>query len=196
LVKSHLIDGFESYTEYSPNRIYQTWIDGIGFTDPDPGLPGNGSRAIVGYDAAPHTENYVVYSGNQAMPFRFLNTESPYFAETTRTFDTPEDWSSSGYQSLCLSFYGPQTNASLSSESLYVRFNDNQGRSETVQYSGPVSQYSDAQWHNWHIPLNSLVSVDLSAVTTLSIRMGDNTADNPGSDGVLYIDELRLTALP
>ncbi|MCF7973096.1 MAG: LamG domain-containing protein [Phycisphaerae bacterium] len=195
MVKSYLIDGFETYTENSPYRIYQNWIDGIGFTDPAPGLPGNNSRAIVGYDTAPHTENYEVYSGNQAMPFRFLNADLPYYAEATRTFDLPEDWSLSDYKTLCLSFYGPKDNASLSWESLYLTLSDSQGH-VTVQYPGPVSQYSDAQWHNWHIPLNSLVSLDLSDVTAVSIRMGDNTAVLPGSNGVLYIDELRLTAIP
>ncbi len=195
-VKSSLIDGFETYTDLSPNRIYQTWIDGGGFKDPPPGQDGNGSMATVGYNAPPYTENAVVYSGNQAMPLRFQNENAPFYAETKRTFDVPETWFSLDYQTLCLSFYGPQSNGGLLSESLYITLTDSQEHSYTVQYSGPASQYRDAQWHNWHIPLNSFVSVDLSDIASVSIRMGNNNATSPGSNGILYIDELRLTSMP
>jgi len=195
-VKSYLIDGFETYTDASPNRIYQAWVDGGGFTDPPPGQPGNGSMATVGYNAPPYTENAIVYSGNQAMPLRFQNGNSPYYAETTRRFNVPETWFSLDYQTLCLSFYGPQSNSPFLSESLYITLTDSQERSHTVQYPGPVSEYSDAKWHNWHIPLDSFVFANLSDIMSISIRLGDYNATGPGNNGILYIDELRLSSTP
>ncbi|MCP4455747.1 MAG: hypothetical protein GY809_30170 [Planctomycetes bacterium] len=194
MIKSLLIDGFETYTESSPYRLYQTWVDGVGFTDPPPGQPGNGSNAIVGYDGAPYTENSVVYSGNQAMPLRFQNVNAPHYSEASRLFDVRENWISSDYHALSLSFYGPQANLSLPSEFLYVTLTDSQGRSSTVQHSGPVSQYSDAQWHNWKIAMNGFTSVDLSDIAAISMGMGDRSATIAGSDGILYIDAVRLTS--
>jgi len=194
-VRSYIVEGFETYTEHSPFRIYQTWIDGGGFTEPVV-QPGNGSTAIVGYGTAPYTENYIVFSGSQAMPLRFSNGDTPYYAEATRIFDTPEDWSLSDYQTLSLAFYGLNSNTSLASESLYLTLSDSQGRQDTIRYPGPVNQYSDAQWHSWHIPLSSLILLDLSDIASVSIRMGDNNTSSAGGNGVLYIDELRLTSLP
>jgi len=46
-----VVDDFESYTDYSPNRIFQTWIDGWGFSEDDffpDGHDGNGTGAQVG----------------------------------------------------------------------------------------------------------------------------------------------------
>ena len=195
-VKSSMIEDFETYTETSPYRLYQTWVDGVGFTDPAPGQPGNNSSAVVGYDGVPYTENSEVYSGNQAMPLRFQNVNAPYYAEATRRFSVREDWMSSDYQALCLSFHGPQSNHLLPSEFLHVTLTDNQGNSTTVQHPGPITQYSDGQWHNWHIPLNDFALLDLSDIGLISIRLGDPSATGAGSNGVLYIDAIRLTSMP
>ena len=48
-----IVDDFESYANNSPNRLFQTWIDGLGFSPDDffpQGNSGNGTGAIVGYD--------------------------------------------------------------------------------------------------------------------------------------------------
>ena len=44
-----VVDDFESYTDEDVGRIFQTWIDGWGYTTPAPGDPGNGTGATVGY---------------------------------------------------------------------------------------------------------------------------------------------------
>ncbi len=49
------IDDFESYTNDSPNRVFQTWIDGWGFSKDEffpNGDPGNATSSMVGYDPA------------------------------------------------------------------------------------------------------------------------------------------------
>ena len=49
------VDDFESYTNDSPTRVFQTWIDGVGFS-PDEFFPngndGNGTGALVGIRSA------------------------------------------------------------------------------------------------------------------------------------------------
>ena len=42
---SVLIENFEAFTNFTPNRPFQTWVDGLGYTQPEPGKPGNGSGA-------------------------------------------------------------------------------------------------------------------------------------------------------
>ncbi len=47
------VDDFESYTNDSPKRLFQTWIDGAGFSPDDffpNGSAGNNSGSLVGYD--------------------------------------------------------------------------------------------------------------------------------------------------
>jgi len=45
-----VVDDFESYGNISPNRPFQTWIDGVGFTEPAPGNTGNNTGAAAGHD--------------------------------------------------------------------------------------------------------------------------------------------------
>jgi hypothetical protein len=86
------VDDFESYTD-EDNRIYDTWIDG---------LADGKSGSIVGYDAAPFAEMTVVHGGRQAMPFEYNNVKTPYYSEAERTFDTPQDWTVRGADTLSL----------------------------------------------------------------------------------------------
>jgi hypothetical protein len=41
-----VVDDFESYTDEDVGRIFQTWIDGWGYTTPPPGNPGNGVSTL------------------------------------------------------------------------------------------------------------------------------------------------------
>ena len=44
-----VVDDFEDYTDDVGSRIFQTWRDGFGFSEPAPGYPGNGTGSAVGY---------------------------------------------------------------------------------------------------------------------------------------------------
>jgi regulation of enolase protein 1 (concanavalin A-like superfamily) len=106
-----VIDDFESYTNDSPNRVFQTWIDGWGFSDDTffpTGNPGNGTTATVGYDplAGNIVEKTIIHGGKQSMPFDYNNTLEPYYAETDRTWATPQNWTISGADTLSLYFQG------------------------------------------------------------------------------------------
>jgi hypothetical protein len=101
-----VVDDFESYTDDVGNRIFQTWIDGWGFTEPAPGNPGNGTGSTVGYANAPFSEHGTVHGGGSSMPFEYNNADSPSYSETERTFDSPQNWTVNGINTLCLYVQG------------------------------------------------------------------------------------------
>ncbi len=106
-----IIDDFERYTDDSPNRVFQTWIDGWGFSEDSyfpKGNPGNSTGSMVGYDpeAGATMEKTIIHGGRQAMPVEYNNVESPYYSEATRTFDTPQDWTVYASDTLQVFFRG------------------------------------------------------------------------------------------
>jgi len=100
-------EDFESYTNDSPNRVFQTWIDGYGFS-PDEFFPkggsGNGSGAVIGYEPGTGDimERTIVHSGTQSMPLQYDNTASPFYSEAERTFATAQNWTDNGANTLAL----------------------------------------------------------------------------------------------
>jgi len=100
-----IVDDFEDYNDYS-NRIFQTWIDGFGYTDPSPGHPGNGTGSTVGYVDPPFTEQIIVHEGKQSMPFYYNNVSWPYYSMTERIWDVPQDWTRDAVIALTLWFRG------------------------------------------------------------------------------------------
>ncbi len=88
------IDDFESYTDDidAGEAIFDTWLDGYV----------NETGSIVGYIEAPFTENAIVHSGGQSMPLHYNNDAAPFYSETQRTFETPQDWTGHGADTLVL----------------------------------------------------------------------------------------------
>ena len=99
-------DDFESYTDDVTGRIFQTWIDGWGYTEPAPGNPGNGTSSTVGYTDPPFAERSIVHGGAQSMPFDFNNIIQPYYSETERTWASPQNWKVNGVTDLSLQVRG------------------------------------------------------------------------------------------
>ena len=109
-----VVDDFESYTNDSPDRVFQTWLDGLGYSEPQQVL-GNGTGAIVGHDiwseGSPYFGGEIVetgnpHSGSQALPLYYDNTMTPFYSETERTWTTPQDWLADGVTDLSLWFRG------------------------------------------------------------------------------------------
>jgi len=105
------VDDFESYTNDSPNRVFQTWIDGWGFSKDDyfpNGDAGNGTGALVGYDPAVGNimETSITHSGNQAMPVEYNNVNQPYYSEVERTWESGQNWTGNGATDVSLWFRG------------------------------------------------------------------------------------------
>ncbi|MGE5293634.1 MAG: LamG-like jellyroll fold domain-containing protein [Solirubrobacterales bacterium] len=93
------IDDFESYTDDvdAQQTIWQTWIDG---------LTTKASGSQVGYEVSPFAEKTIVHGGAQSMPLIYDNTASPYYSETERSFDSPQDWTAHGADTLSVHFRG------------------------------------------------------------------------------------------
>ena len=107
------VDDFESYTNEVGSRIFQTWVDGWGYTEPAPGDPGNGSGASVGHDiwaaGTPYTtiaETKTFHGGLQAMPMDYNNINTPFYSEAERTWMTSQDWTLNGVDTLTLYVQG------------------------------------------------------------------------------------------
>jgi len=105
------VDDFESYTNEVGERAFEAWIDGVGFTLPEPGNPGNGTGAAVGHDvwdaSSPYyngsiMETRLVVDGAQSLPLYYDNSASPYRSEAQRTWAVPQDWTSNGVDTLVL----------------------------------------------------------------------------------------------
>ncbi len=89
-----LIDGFEDYNDdiEAGTAIFDTWIDGW--------VNDNGST--VGYFDSPFAEKSIVHGGSQSMPIQYDNSTSPFYSEAERTFDSPQDWTGNGADTLVL----------------------------------------------------------------------------------------------
>jgi hypothetical protein len=180
------IDNFEAYTSDSPNRVFQTWVDGSGFSEDDffpTGNPGNGTGALVGYDplAGSIMETGLVHGGTQSMPLYYDNGAAPRYSEAVRSFDPPQDWSKHGITTLVLYFRGDVNNVSAP---VYVKINGTK-----VVYNNGAASTTTPVWKQWNIDLASIAGVNLKSIKTLTIGVGDGTA---GASGMIFVDEIRL----
>ncbi len=108
-----VIDDFESYTNESPNRVFQAWIDGFGFSEDEffpAGNPGNSTGSGVGHDIwnTNHTtiaETTIVHGGKQSMPLYYNNSSIPT-SEADRTWNTAQNWTTNGADTLTLYLRG------------------------------------------------------------------------------------------
>ncbi|HSV98844.1 MAG TPA: LamG-like jellyroll fold domain-containing protein [Sedimentisphaerales bacterium] len=91
------IDDFEGYTDDEGSRIYESWIDGV--TD-------GRSGSTVGYMQAPFAEKKIVHTGKQAMPLTYDNSTSPFVSEAELAFDSAQNWTANGADSLVVWFRG------------------------------------------------------------------------------------------
>jgi len=96
-----VVDDFESYNdeENQGTRIYETWIDG--WT--------NKNGSTVGNWDPPFAEQTIVNGGEQSMPVDYNNIDAPFYSEVERTWDTAQDWTLNGADTLVLYFRGHRT---------------------------------------------------------------------------------------
>jgi len=182
-----VVDDFESYTDEVGERIFQTWLDGFGYTEPKV-VAGNGTGATVGHTEAPFAEQKVVHTGRQAMPLDYNNAASPYYSETERTWPAAQNWTLNGVDTLVLYVRGTPAN---SAGQLYVVVQDNAGHIAVVTNADPAAVTS-ATWLEWKIPLNSFGPVNPAGVKKMYVGVGNRTAPAKGGVGSLYIDDIRV----
>jgi hypothetical protein len=100
-------DDFEAYND-TDNQIYLTWED----------YYVNNTGMTVGHFDAPFAERTIIHGGRQAMYMRYdndgtVNEGTSYeqggtmlYSETQRTYQTPQDWTKNGANTLSLWFRG------------------------------------------------------------------------------------------
>ena len=92
-----LVDDFEDYNDYEPQRIFDVWIDGWNVT-------ANGSTA--GYPDPPFAETNIVHGGSQSTPLFYKNDAFAEYSEASMTLTSPRDWTAQNVKALSLWFQG------------------------------------------------------------------------------------------
>jgi len=187
IVPALIIDDFERYGNVSPDRPFQAWLDGFGYSADEffpAGYGGNGTGSGVGHDiwsqSSPHfdgsiMETGLVYSGSQSMPVYYNGAGSQ-----VDLILNGEDWSQNGLQTLSIPFHGTPGNTGQ----LYVKINNTK-----ITYDQDPADIANGSWLVWQINLSSIS--DLANVTKLSIGV-----EGAGATGVFYLDEIGLYAQP
>ena len=148
-----VVDDFEGYSNASPDRPFQTWLDGFGYSADDfftVGYGGNGTGAGIGHDiwglASPYfdgdiMETMITMQGSsQSMPFYYDNSGTGTSSETTANIadlQVGQDWSKSGIGTLTLHF-----RAESLSEALDTTY-DITTEGDALWFSQDVNSYED-----------------------------------------------------
>ena len=181
-----IVDDFEDYDEDMDGgtAIFQTWLDGVE----------NGTGSYVGYEVAnggTFSETVIVHTGHQSMPLQYDNSVAPFYSETSRTLETPEDWTVNGVDTLSIYIQGAGGNGT---EPLYAALEDAAGNVAMVVHPNPDIAILNV-WTPWEIPLSEFgdAGVDLMAIKVVSIGLGDRSAPVAGGAGTVYIDDVHVT---
>jgi hypothetical protein len=192
-----VVDDFESYTNEVGRRVFEKWVDGIGFTQPEPGHPGNGTGAGVGHDIwsveSPYYNGLLmevedVHSGYQAMPLYYDNSQAPYYSEVERTYAAAQDWTVNGVDTLVLYVRGAASNAPAA---LYVGLEDSSGRSRLVTHPDHAIA-TETEWIRWSVPIAEFVDVSINAAKRVYLGMGSRAAPAPNGAGMMLVDDVRV----
>ena len=164
-----VVDDFESYND-EDNLIYDAWIDGWI----------NETGSTVGYFVTPFAETTIVHGGGQALPMFYENTGGISASEIDFTFDTAQNWTQNGIQSLELFVYGAADN---DAGQLYLKIDNTE-----VVYTGVDDVLQREQWVPWVVDL-AATGADLTNVRTLTLGI-----EGSGIAGQLFVDDIRLSA--
>ena len=178
-----IVDDFELYNDIHPddpgsNRIFNTWEDGY----KNPTI--NGS--VVGYANPPFTEQTIVHSGRQSMPYSYGNNLK--YSEAVLPLSPPQDWTEEGVEVLSLWFYGDASNAA---EQMYVAVSNSTGPAVVVEHNNPNAAKIDT-WTEWTIDLQAFTGVNLTNVNSIAIGFGDKNNPQAGGSGMVFFDDIRL----
>jgi hypothetical protein len=174
-----VVDDFEAYTNDADSfgRVFQTWVDGAGYTVPVT-VAGNGTDSFIGHDpqAGDIMEKTIVYGGTQSAPI-YYGAAGKNVSEVDRAFDSPQDWTRAGIKTISLALYGDAANTGQ----LYLKINGTR-----VPYDMETVDLTKAAWQLWNL--------DLTAVSDLAQNVTTLTIGIEGGSGILYVDDIRLYA--
>lgn len=194
-----IIDDFESYTDFAPDMIFQTWKDGFGYISPPPGYFGNGTGSAIGHIEPPFVELNIVHGGWQSMPYFYDNGGAfggEMYSEATRTYDNPQDLTAGGFNAIELWFYGQVNN---DPEPMYLALEDQDGQIG-VAHNGYAYNLTYEWWQRWSIPFADFIAdnsdLDLGRIEGISIGFGDRNNPQFGGWGLVLFDDIILVPEP
>ena len=177
-----VLEDFESYTDESPNEIWNTWIDGFGDNNngstagyPDPDFIGGGH----------YVETEIVHGGLQSMPLFYDNTTAK-LSEVTKSLTSLRNWTVDDVITLTLFYYGDASNAA---EPMFVGVNN-----AIVTNADPRAAL-DNEWNQWDISMQEFADqgVNLSSVSSISIGLGNKANPVSGGKGHVFFDDIWLS---
>lgn len=177
-----LIDTFETYADDA--AIAAAWPHNI---------PPNATTGFEYEYVFSETNERI--EGSKAMRLEFQNQYTPYLTETTRTFDAPQDWTVVSNPCLTMEFKGEDDNVE---QTLYVTLEDAVGSQATVTHRFSYAIQSEP-WRNWTpIPLSEFSGVDLTAITAMTLGIGDGAHSGQASEerDQIFIDNIRVCPAP
>ena len=191
---AYIVDDFEGY-DTGDNQIWFVWKDGWGYAARNnlPAYPGNGTGSAVGDENSPtYMETGTVHGGEQSCPFVYNNSAAPFYSEIMREWEATQDWTADDVVTLTLWFNGDSDNPA---EPLYVAVEDSAGTIKLVTHQDPTAVQLGG-WQQWDIALSQFsdVGVDLTAVKTMYIGVGNKAAPQMGDVGFLFFDDIQLSA--
>jgi hypothetical protein len=191
-----LVEDFESYN-LDPNLITNTWLDGVrSLPDPPYFVFVNGATVALGASYAVPSDP--VHGGKQSMMFAYDNSGwsgIPYYSESERTFETPQDWTQEDVKVLTLYFYGDPNNDANATEQMYFIVEDTDSNAAVSYGYYPdedMNDIKDDEWQEWNMALSDFAGVDMNTVAKMYVGCGDKDGDFPGGGGILYFDNIRL----
>ncbi|NQV31794.1 MAG: discoidin domain-containing protein, partial [Phycisphaeraceae bacterium] len=189
VVDALTVDDFDSYSNKSPDRPFQAWLDGFGYSADDffpVAYGGNGTGAGIGHDiwslSSPHYDGEIMETSStlsgsgQSMPFYYGNSGGTV-SETQHTFAVPQDWTVGGAKTLVIAFRGTVDNTG----SLYVKINNTK-----VTFDGDASSIRRPIWTLWAIDL-AAIGTSVTNITEMAIGV-----DGGSASGMVLIDDIQL----
>jgi len=76
-------------------------------------------------------------------------------------------------------------------EPMYIVLEDSSGNSVKIDHPDPAATVIKS-WTEWKIPFADLTGLNMQAIKSLAIGVGDEADTQPGGAGTLYVDDIRL----
>jgi len=171
-----VVEDFDSYEDGSDLLgVWDDWFDNLSrmevFLDKTIANDGNSMRCVYG------------------------NKESPYYSETNANTDKLQigtDWTVGNAEGLVLYFHGVADN---NDESLYLVLEDIDEKTAAVKYdSNDLNDNPWEDWRIWYVDLQQFADagLNLEHLSKVSILIGEKNRTEPGGEGTLYFDDIRL----
>lgn len=136
-------------------------------------------------------ETTIARSCSQAGRFGYTYYDQNLFAEVTRQFESPQNWTAMGVRSIDLYFRGREDNDHYGQ--FYFGIADSTGGA-IIGYDADPNHISRPVWQLWRINLDEVNGIDFSAVSSISLGYRDDDDPNMMGNlaGSIYIDDIIL----